>query len=603
MPRKSTGCWTCKARKKRCDDVRPTCSSCALRSIKCYGYDKKPEWMDGGPLEKEMMLAIKMRTKESYRQRRTKRPQARSDFSSQDMSTTSPSPLTPAALYSPPLPWSPAESSMNASHVTSGSHLRGIQSTIPQRMFSYDKDGRRSISSTDNYDEKSRRDMGTPQSTTTATSESWFPYSEQELNMVMYYLDHIFPRIYPFFKYSAADNGRGWLLNLLLRTRPICAAAICLSACDQKQFVVGALSDAPQNDDLEIRHIEIVADLRDHLGRLSEKTGAHRMAAAVEALACIMHLILFELWIPRKGIMNDWVMHLEAASALLSSVALPESERMITDSPASVNSEVAENEIARSFPIHLLSEGDKSAFEYYLSLYTWTFITSTVSLGLMPNSEQAVARIKSIFHKDQSKLRGVLGCEDWIMTTLLDIAVLKDWKQKMQSAGTLSLRELSRRADILDERLGDGIRAMAATESNARTFNEKQQRIINNTMIHGSLLFLSAVTSGFFPNLPEIRQGVANTLEALEYMRENSSINIPSWPYCVAGCLAQESQYSRIRALLPPPRKDTHPLVLTRWTLDIIEECWRVRASQADGMETCDWVTAMGRLGTRLLLA
>jgi hypothetical protein len=112
----------------------------------------------------------------------------------------------------------------------------------------------------------------------------------------MYYLDHIFHRLCPFFNYTPSNNGRGWLLNLFLRTKPLCAVAVCLAACDQKQFSHGALSDTPQpNHDLEMQHLQIVKDLRDHLGELSKKSGASRMSAAVEALACIMHLIQFEV--------------------------------------------------------------------------------------------------------------------------------------------------------------------------------------------------------------------------------------------------------------------------------------------------------------------
>ena len=112
----------------------------------------------------------------------------------------------------------------------------------------------------------------------------------------MYYFDHVFPRLCPLFTYSAGNKGRGWLLSLFLRTKPLCAAAICISACDQAQFVLGPLSDIPQpNHDLEMKHIQIVVDLRAHLAQLSQQTGASRMAVAVEALACVMHLILFEV--------------------------------------------------------------------------------------------------------------------------------------------------------------------------------------------------------------------------------------------------------------------------------------------------------------------
>jgi hypothetical protein len=112
----------------------------------------------------------------------------------------------------------------------------------------------------------------------------------------MYYLDHIFPRLCPFFEYTPTNDGRGWLLNLFLRTKPLCALAVCLGACDKAQLVFGALNEAEQpHVELEMHHLQIVTDLRDHLGRLSSAGSGSRMSAVVEALACIQHLILFEV--------------------------------------------------------------------------------------------------------------------------------------------------------------------------------------------------------------------------------------------------------------------------------------------------------------------
>jgi hypothetical protein len=168
--------------------------------------------------------------------------------------------------------------------------------------------------------------------------------------------------------------------------------------------------------------------------------------------------------------------------------------------------------------------------------------------------------------------------------------------------GTLSIKELARRADFIELRLNKGFEMLETSNPHCKSYKERQQDIMTKVFIGGSLIFLHTVTSGLLPNLPEIRQGVMKTLDALENMRKHSEINIPSWPYCMAGCLALESEHERVRALYPPPKKDTHPLVTTRWTLDIIEECWKARKTQKEGTETCHWITAMSHLGTRLLL-
>ncbi|KAK5198147.1 hypothetical protein LTR92_002392 [Exophiala xenobiotica] len=644
MPRKTTGCWTCRVRKKKCDDGRPCCSACTLRGVTCYGYAAKPQWMEGGEVEtrRTIMQDIKQQVKESYRCRRSRGSGAAArlhtsssqqrDGHESNASTFIPSlspshaPATFASSLSPPSSVWPQENPGAASDDSTGlsSHSRHNRAWENEdRMHGFDAayfmvdDARRS--GTQHSQAYARRpDCKCSDDPETGKGEQErdrdrvsFDFDERGLDLVMYYLDHIYPRLVPYLEQSAGGNGRGWLLNLFLRTKPLYTAAVCLSACDKAQFVLGPLSDIPQprNHDLEMQHLQSVADLRAHLYQLSKKAGASQMAAGVEALACIMHLILFELWIPRKGLMNDWVMHLDAASALLSSLdQAATAASLVSDSSANSNASASdmiepnEVEVKCNIPIHLLSDGEKSAFEFFLGMYTYCFINATASLGLTSQSAQSIARLRALYHQGQNKLSTALGCEDWVMLTLLDIAVLKDWKQKRSKAGTLSLRDLNRRADIIEGRLLDGLAKVTHPLPASASFIQEGKRMVTNTYINAALVYLPVVVSGFYPHIPEIQRSVLRTLQALEYMREHSRINFPSWPYCVAGCLALESEYPRFRALVPPSEKGKHPLVLSRWTLEIIEECWNTRASQPPGEETCSWVTAMNHLGTRLLL-
>ncbi|CAK7212076.1 hypothetical protein SBRCBS47491_001347 [Sporothrix bragantina] len=695
MPRKTTGCWTCRARKKKCDDGRPVCAACTMRTITCYGYDAKPAWMDGGEQERSMLLIMKARAKESYSQRRRSRAmrsvhnaRGARDGSSSTMAattaTTSPaglqgeysdSPTTTAAAAAAAAaattiahqPHDDQDSKMQMEPTEAchrqNNHQRhpSYQGQMPLAHASYTSHNQQQTLHTSHPHASSETQQPynpchyqdppaqtTAESSRNAGTASDFPYSETELSLLMYYFDHVFPRLCPFFTYSAGDKGRGWLLSLFLRTRPLCAAAICISACDQAQFVLGPLSDIPQpRHDLEMKHIQIVVDLRAHLAQLSQQSGPRRMAVAVEALACMMHLIMFELWIPRHGEANDWVVHLDAAAALLSSVDTtmancngghgsssasldsPMSLSMAMSTPSDHTSPSASTcqdaTIQDYFPVEFLTDCEASAFDFFLGQYTACFIISAVGHELTPNSTESIRRTHAIFHRNQSRLRDMFGLDDWVMTTMLDVAVLKAWKQRERSAGTLSLRELTRRADVLEARISEGLARMATSstaeslkelatghEANpwrggprlARPTRDEISHMVTSIYLNATLLLLHVVVSGFYPNLPEIRRAVLHTLKALEYMRGHcETSNIPSWPFCVAGCLALESEYPRFRALSPAPRAGHHPLVLTMWTLSIIERCWQMRAAQPNKMdETVDWVTAMNDLGTRLLL-
>ncbi|RSM10825.1 hypothetical protein CEP52_003416 [Fusarium oligoseptatum] len=40
-----TGCWTCRARKIKCDEGRPTCRQCREKRVTCEGYDARLQWL------------------------------------------------------------------------------------------------------------------------------------------------------------------------------------------------------------------------------------------------------------------------------------------------------------------------------------------------------------------------------------------------------------------------------------------------------------------------------------------------------------------------------------------------------------------------------
>lgn len=61
--RSSSGCWTCRVRRKKCDETPGKCSLCSSLNLKCDGYGLKPEWMDGGIREKHKLEELKRRVR------------------------------------------------------------------------------------------------------------------------------------------------------------------------------------------------------------------------------------------------------------------------------------------------------------------------------------------------------------------------------------------------------------------------------------------------------------------------------------------------------------------------------------------------------------
>lgn len=83
-PRKKTGCWTCRLRRKKCSEEKPACAECIRLGIQCYGYGgERPEFMKNPELGKKMKEGIKKITltqkRRGYKQRYIQRAHQVSD--------------------------------------------------------------------------------------------------------------------------------------------------------------------------------------------------------------------------------------------------------------------------------------------------------------------------------------------------------------------------------------------------------------------------------------------------------------------------------------------------------------------------------------------
>ncbi|SMQ47600.1 unnamed protein product [Zymoseptoria tritici ST99CH_3D7] len=75
--RSRKGCWTCRLRRKKCDEGHPACSNCESLLISCGGYGPRPDYMDRGPREREAAKKLKLDIAQRE-QRRGKRRQENS---------------------------------------------------------------------------------------------------------------------------------------------------------------------------------------------------------------------------------------------------------------------------------------------------------------------------------------------------------------------------------------------------------------------------------------------------------------------------------------------------------------------------------------------
>jgi hypothetical protein len=275
--RSQYGCWTCRIRKKKCDERDPICWACSSRSIPCHGYGPKPEWMDGGEKEKKEVEKLKRAVKESFQQKKAQMALSSVvSLQSPNCSVEDGTPSTPSTD-----PMGGAKNGYCCPQVA-------MVKTSPISLNPY--------SDSIDHASSSTQDFATP-----APSEDT---KGVEATMLMNYLDHVFPLQFNCYTPPVLELGRGWLLALLTRTKPLYHAALALSCLymysqllktRRSRCIKGHWEKMNKHHALAFQelHLQISAsnDGRKE-GCLKENT---------EILACIVQLVSFEVGSARQN--------------------------------------------------------------------------------------------------------------------------------------------------------------------------------------------------------------------------------------------------------------------------------------------------------------
>ena len=123
--------------------------------------------------------------------------------------------------------------------------------------------------------------------------------ADHRVRLLMHFLDHVFPIEFPFYNPSIFEGGRGWLLSLLMRTRPLYHAALSVSAYHHSALNTARnLKCKIQTwNELQIHHTLALKELHDVMldidrGGQDEKGN---IDFRIDALASIVQMIAFEV--------------------------------------------------------------------------------------------------------------------------------------------------------------------------------------------------------------------------------------------------------------------------------------------------------------------
>ena len=239
MDRSSNGCWTCRIRHRKCDEALPSCRGCSDRTIPCHGYGQKPKWVDDKPLLRAELARIKRIVNKNFR--RTRKQQQ-------------------AELSNNRHPGSPSEE-MSAHDAAQSCHTA---------------------------------DQGGSSAITGSSPEVAF----REAQLLVHYLDYIFPLQYPYYTDEPALGGRGWLFWLLMKRGPLHQAVLTLSALHHHTEF--AHTSANRESELIEYHTNALQRLRQVISECEVDRFAENREQLIEFLACGAALISFEVGSPPR---------------------------------------------------------------------------------------------------------------------------------------------------------------------------------------------------------------------------------------------------------------------------------------------------------------
>lgn len=219
------------------------------------------------------------------------------------------------------------------------------------------------------------------------------------------------------------------------------------------------------------------------------------------------------------------------------------------------------------------------------------------------SSQLLVSGHRVLLENGHTNLAHLIGCSNWAIISIFDIAALDRWKGDEEDAHRLSLIELTKRGAHIEERLlaqltnidNNDLTTRASVDTNQSSEFVKTQ--ITRIFAFAALTYLHVVISGAYPHIQDIKRSVLRTLDALSNLSDPKLLAYVAWPYCITGCFAaDEKQQKSFRELVTTPRI-THGACLE--ALGVMEECWRLRNTESSRH---DWASVMERRGQGVLL-
>ncbi|KAI1323295.1 fungal-specific transcription factor domain-containing protein [Xylariaceae sp. FL0255] len=549
------GCWTCKLRRKKCDEGRGAqgqCATCSSLSLTCYGYGEKPDWMGDEKLEKAIVDGFKQTVKQTSRRKNT-------IFSSGRRMR--PVPLVPKSSTRKP----PSPLPMEQPEVSTSGQDSSLEST------------------------NSTPNPCTGTVSTVTESHRVFDSPDSMLSSVnsvhlMHYMDAVIPLQWPMWTPDILEGGRGWLLDLVLRTKPLFHAALALSSYHRLIMVTERVKARCLAVAVEIqeRHLGVaLAEVRQAIQATDDFVGSSQSLVGMGTVASIVNLLFLEVFTCGN---TAWRMHLHAATNLYSTIC--------ADAFGSVSpSDTARLILQENQPLpieSILVVQDVVAFRFFGGTIIWLDIIAAITSGEAPKLSSHHNRI--IAADSPMKLERVMGCRNWVMRQIGRIAALHMEMAKTRHHGPYDVTLFEESIRDIQHEIESGL-----SHESLRVFNisdrpmtgfrgvgAEPKDVVTIIFAHMATVYLHLVHHGF-KQLDLVRASISQVITLVQ--REVPANVLPALvaPLFILGCASKiESDKECFRELF------SSTLLLDRFLkrrakiLPVLEEIWKETQSRPE---------------------
>ena len=245
---------------------------------------------------------------------------------------------------------------------------------------------------------------------------------------------------------------------------------------------------------------------------------------------------------------------------------------------------------------------EQAAFRFSTALLLFDDIIASTALRERPQlydyHHSLLCPSEGIDTNPPINLEATIGCQNWVLRQIGEIAALDAWKKDCNAAGNLDLGEMVNRAKAIKQtleahisRLDAGLAFMAGergflddTLAAEDYFGQtrriaRQSSLVTKIWAHSAFLYISIIVSGWQPANPDVRHHVAQVLELwTHHVSSPALLRSMAWPFCVVGCLVEPAHRPRIRNMIDSLRPVSRFSTVRR-SFDIIEKVWNDRAT------------------------